>query len=229
MKPIAVSKTGDEAASSRIGKATVLALALAGSAYLMALAIESPHRVWLGWVTLLPLFYGIRVLSPAQALVSGVFWGVCLFLSSVAFARTEIAPSLSSFALLSLIPGAYCYFGAALTRRIGFSPYLLALGWIGAEFAWAPLGLRHGLLAGTQGDGLAIRLLGSVAGYALVAFLVAYVNASLLSVLTSVHRGAANSRLIRGSGDTLRAYFPIDLPSYLLHIHRQAQPRAPPI
>jgi len=229
MKSVATAKTSDVAAGSRIGRISVLALALAGSAYLMALAIESPHRVWLGWITLLPLFYGIRVLSPARAMGSGAFWGACLFLASVAFARTELAPSLGSFALLSLIPGAYCYFGAALTRRIGFSPFLLALGWIGAEFALAPLGLRHGLLAGTQGDGLAIRLIGSVAGYALVAFLVAYVNASLLSVLTGVRRGAANSRLIRGSGDTLRAYFPIELPSYLLHIHRRAQPRAPPI
>jgi apolipoprotein N-acyltransferase len=204
-------------------------MALAGSAYLMALAIEPPHRVWLGWITLLPLFYAIRVLPPARAMISGAFWGACLFVFSVAFATTEIAPSLGAFVLLSLIPGAYGYFGAALTRRIGFSPFLLALGWIGAEFALAPLGLRHGLLAGTQGDGLAISLIGSVAGYALVAFLVAYVNASLLSVLTSVRRGAPSSRLIRGAGDTIRAYSPIDLPSYLLHIHRQAQPRAPPI
>lgn len=213
----------------RIGKASVFALVLAGSAYLMALAIESPKHVWLGWITLLPLFYAIRVLSPARALVSGAFWGACLFLASVAFARTEIAPSLGSLTLLSLIPGAYCYFGAALTRRIGFSPYLLALGWIGAEFALAPLGLRHGLLAGTQGDGWAIRLIGSAAGYALVAFLVAYVNASLLSVLTAVRRGGASSRRIRGPGDTLRSYFAVELPSYWLHVLRQAQPRAPPL
>lgn len=224
-----VAKTRDVATSSRTGKSAVLALALAGSAYLMALAIEPPHHVWLGWVTLLPLFYAIRVQSPTRAMMSGAFWGACLFTASVAFARTEIAPSLGSFALLSLIPGAYGYFGAALTRRIGFSPFLLALGWIGAEFALAPLGLRHGLLAGTQGDGLAIRLVGSVAGYALVAFLVAYVNASLLSVLASVRRGASGTRLIRGATDTIRSYDPIELPSYFLHVLRQAQPRAPPI
>ena len=216
-------------ASSQLAKAGALALALASSAYLMALAIESPHRVWLGWVTLLPLFYAIQVFSPVRALISGGFWGACLFASSVAFATTDITPSLGSFALLSLIPGAYGYFGAALTWRIGFSPFLLALGWIGVEIALAPLGLRHGLLAGTQGDGLAIRLIGSVAGYALVAFLVAYVNAALLSVLTGVRRGADSSRLIRGSGDPLRSYFSIEFPSYWLHIHRTAQPRAPPI
>lgn len=215
--------------SRQVGKVAVLVPALAGSAFLMALAIESPHHVWLGWVTLLPLFYAIQAFSPVRAFISGAFWGACLFASSVVFATTEIAPSIGSFALLSLIPGAYGYFGAGLTRRIGFSPFLLALGWIGAEIALAPLGLRHGLLAGTQGDSLAIRLIGSVAGYALVAFLVAYVNAALLSVLTGVRRGADSSRLIRGSGDALRSYFSIEFPSYWLHLHRTAQPRAPPI
>lgn len=229
MRSALTAKSSDLAASSPIGKGVVLALALAGSAYLMALAIESPHRVWLGWITLLPLFHAIRVLSPLRAMLSGAFWGACLFVSSIAFTSTEIAPSIASFVLLSLIPAAYGYFGAALTRRIGFSPFLLALGWIGAEIALAPLGLRHGLLAGTQGDGLAVRLIGSVAGYALVAFLVAYVNAALLSVLTSVRRGVESSRLIRGSGDALRAYFHVEFPSYWLHLHRSAQPRAPPL
>lgn len=204
-------------------------MALAGSAYLMALAIESPQRVWLGWVTLLPLFYGIRVLSPSRALASGVFWGACLFLSSVAFAQTEIVPSLSSFALLSLIPGAYCYFGAALTRRIGFSPYLLALGWIGVEFAIRPVGLNYGLLAGTQGDGFMIRVVGSFAGYVLVAFLVALVNATLVSVLSEVRLSFTSPRLVPKSTVTLKRFFVNELPSYLLHLIRASQPRAPPI
>jgi len=229
MRTALTVKPSNLSATSRICKGCVMTLALAGSAYLMALAIESPHRVWLGWVTLLPLFYAIQVFSPARAMISGAFWGACLFASSLVFAKTEISPTFASFAMLSLISGAYGSFGAALTRRIGFSPFLLALCWIGVEFALAPLGLRHGLLAGTQGDGLAVRLVGSVAGYALVAFLVAYVNAALLSVLTSVRRGAKSSRLVRGSGDALRAYFPVEFPIGWLHFHRAAQPRAPPI
>src|SRR3972149_6444443 len=163
MKSATVAKTSGVVSLLRRGEACALAVALAGSAYLMALAIESPKFVWLGWVTLLPLFYAIRVLFPARAFVSGAFWGYCLFLASAAFARTEIAPSLGSLTLLSLIPGAYCYFGAALTRRIGFSPYLMALGWIGVELALRPLGMHCGLLAGTQGDGMVVRVVGSFA------------------------------------------------------------------
>ncbi len=206
-----------------------MVLALAGSAYLMAVAIESPHRVWLGWVTLLPLFYAIRVYSRMRAMAAGAIWGACLFASTLTFATTKISPTFASFALLSLIPAAYGYFGAALTRHIGFSPYLLALVWIGAEFALAPLGLRHGLLAGTQGDSLAVRLLGSAAGYALVAFLVAYVNAALLSVLTSVHRRGESSRLVRRSGGPIRSYFSVEFPCDWLLFHRAALPRAPPV
>jgi apolipoprotein N-acyltransferase len=195
----------------------------------MALAIESPQRVWLGWVTLLPLFYGIRVLSPARAMISGAFWGACLFLASVAFTRTDIAPSLSSLALLSLIPGAYCYFGAALTRRIGFSPYLLALGWIGVEFAIRPLGLHYGLLAGTQGDGFMVRVVGSFAGYVLVAFLVALVNATLVSVLSEVRLSFTSPRLVPRAAATIKRFLVNELPSYLLYLTRASQPRAPPI
>src|SRR3990172_10249959 len=229
MKSATVAKTSGVVSLLRRGEACALAVALAGSAYLMALAIESPHRVWLGWVTLLPLFYAIRVLSPVHAMASGAFWGAGLFVASIAFANTEIAPSLSSFALLSLIPGAYSYFGAALTRRIGFSAYLLALGWIGVEFAIRPLGLNYGLLAGTQGDGFVIRAVGSFAGYVLVAFLVAWVNAMLVSLLGDVRLSVAAPRRVPKAAATVKRFLVKELPGYLLHLIRASQPRAPPI
>ncbi len=228
MSSVAVAKSGDVAMSLRIGKASAFALALAGSAYLMALAIESPKYVWLGWVTLLPLFYAIRVLSPARAMISGAFWGACLFLASVALARTEIAPSFGSLALLSLIPGAYCYFGAALTQRIGFSPYLLALGWIGVEFAIRPLGLNYGLLAGTQGDGMVVRVVGSFAGYVLVAFLVAYFNAALLSAIAEVYVPDGSRRLPLRGASPIRKIFINDSIVQLRDLIRIGQPRGPP-
>lgn len=215
--------------NSRIGKATVFALALAGSAYVMALAIESPKYVWLGWVTLLPLFYAIRVLPPLRAMVSGTFWGACVFLASLASARTQIAPSLASLALLSLIPGAYCSFGAAMTRRIGFSPYLLALCWIGVEFALRPLGLHCGLLAGTQGDGMVVRVVGSFAGYVLVAFLVAYFNAALLSAIADVYVPAGSRRPLLRGASPIHKIFINDSIVQLRDLIRIGQPRGPPL
>jgi apolipoprotein N-acyltransferase len=210
-------------------RCVVIAGAVAASAFLMALAIASPSYWWLGWVTLLPLFLAIRVFTPLGASLCGGLWGGALFASAVALFDTPIQGDLLSFLLLCLIPASYAFVGARLTGRVGFSPLVLAFGWIGVELALAPLGLRHGLLAGTQGDGVVVRVVGSFTGYALVAFLVAYVNASLLSVLSCVRLGSRGVRPLRGSGDGLRPFFPLDVIRDLTSLLRRLQPRAPPL
>jgi apolipoprotein N-acyltransferase len=103
------------------------------------------------------------------------------------------------------------------------------LGWIGVEFAIRPVGLNYGLLAGTQGDGFMIRVVGSFAGYVLVAFLVALVNATLVSVLSEVRLSFTSPRLVPKAAVTVKWFFFNELPSYLLHLIRASQPRAPPI
>jgi apolipoprotein N-acyltransferase len=104
----------------------------------------------------------------------------------------------------------------------------MALGWIGVELALRPLGLHCGLLAGTQGDGFVIRAVGSFAGYVLVAFLVAWVNATLVSVLSEVRLSFSAPRRVRKAIAAERRFLVTELPSYLLHLIRAAQPRAPP-
>ena len=213
-----------------IGKAAVLMAALVVSAFLMALAISSPTGRWLGWFTLLPLFFSIRVLSPVQAGLAGSVWGLAFAVFSATGPDAQIAFTLRSVIPLTLVPGLYAGLGAFLTRRSGFSPLILGLGWVGVELTLRPLALHHGLLASTQGNGLFIRTLGSVAGYVLVAFLVAYVNASLLEMLTVVCvAGGVPLRLTaRGSGDAGRRLSPLDVPHYFLYLRGPVQPRAPP-
>jgi apolipoprotein N-acyltransferase len=89
--------------------------------------------------------------------------------------------------------------------------------------------LHYGLLAATQGDGFAIRVVGSFAGYALVAFLVALVNATLVSVLSEVRLGFSARPRVPKAGAAERRFLVTELPSYLLHLLRAAQPRAPPL
>lgn len=201
---------------------------LCASAYLMSLAIASPAHWWLGWVTLIPLFHAIRVLRPGLAAAACSFWGVVLFACAAGAPGSTVSASLGSFALLAAIPAGYGYLGAWLTRRVGFSPYLLALCWVGVEFALRPVGFDHGLLAGTQGDGFAIRIIGSFAGYVLVAFLVAYVNAALLNVLSEVRWASARRRPIYGGRTVPRRVVPSSVPPFLRDFIRELKPRGPP-
>ncbi|MFQ5592456.1 MAG: hypothetical protein ACE5HE_14960 [Phycisphaerae bacterium] len=194
----------------------------------MTAALQSPELWWLGWVTLLPLFLAIRVLSPARAMLAGALWGFSLCLFSVNADGVALAPTLRSFALLTVIPSLYALFGVHVTRRVGFSPLLLGIGWVAVEFALQPLALRNGLLAATQADGLFVRTLGNLGGYVLVAFLVAYVSASLLSVISDVCIDIPGRRYVPGSGAGRGRPFPIEAPVYTSRFVHSAQPRAPP-
>lgn len=199
------------------------------SAFLMSLAIASPDLVWLGWVTLIPLLFAVRSLTPVGAALFASVWGSSLFVFGAFVFPTPIAATFSSWALLTGIPGLYGFVAARVTRRAGYSPLLLALGWVGVELLLHPLGLRHGLLAGTQGHGLVLRLVGSYAGYALVAFLVVYVNAWLLTVLDRVHISAPGRRPRFVTGDVFRRFLITEIPNYWFLLLRPSKPRAPPV
>lgn len=203
-------------------------VALLASAYLMTLARASADYGWLAWGTLLPLFFSIRVLSPRRAMAAGVFWGLGLFVFSAFSQNGFVEATARSLALLTLIPGVYSLVLAAITRRVGFSPLLLGLGWVGVELALRPLALHHGLLAGTQGDGLFIHTLGQLAGFVLVAFVVAYVNASMLSMLRDVCVTGEPTRFAARSTSRYAWRHPTESTSFLIHIPLLTRPRAPP-
>lgn len=211
------------------GRSLGLGAALLASAGLMSIALTSGEGHWLGWFTLIPLFLSIRVLTPLPAFLAGAFWGVCLSLFLLASGSVLFAPSVWSFMLLIAVPGVYACLGAHLTHRVGFSPLLLGLGWIAAELGLQPLGLRHGLLAATQGHGLVVQTLGYLAGYVVVAFIVAYVNASLLSILRDVCVPVGASRVSPGSYGSAKRLFPVVLPARLFRLFHPSQARAPPL
>lgn len=171
-------------------------VALVASAYLMAAALGFEGYRWAAWFSLLPLFAAVRMLRPREATVWGGFWGFCLFLFSVTLARTAIPPTVQSLVVLTAVPAGYALLGAILTRRFGFNPLVLGLGWVGVEFGLKPLGLPHGLLAGTQGGGTFLHLVGGVLGFVFVAFVIASANAVVLSAFHSAR--AALPRLSVG-------------------------------
>lgn len=207
-----------------------LVAALVASAFLMSQALASPDYYWLGWVALLPLFLSIRVLPPHWAACAGALWGLALGVCSTVTDPVVIAPSLLSFALLALAPAAYAYVGVLITRRAGFSPLLLGLGWLGVELALQPLALHRGILASTQGDGLVVRTVGSLAGYYLVAFVVAYVGATVMVILDDACAVVwASSRIAVRAPKISRAWSLFHSTPFTVHLLLPVQPRAPPV
>jgi len=161
-------------------KGSAVGMLLVPSALLTAVAASSADYSWLAWFSLLPLFLAIRVLSPAAAALTGALWGGCFYLFLIVGAAPGLSITPASFTLLVIVLMLYAYLVGRLTRRIGFSPMLLALGWILVELTLKPLGLHQGLLAGTQNTNGFLHWISHILGYAFVASLVVGVNAWLV-------------------------------------------------
>lgn len=203
-----------------------LAIGLALSAGLAAVTSKAPNDVWPAWIMLIPLLLAIRNLSPIYAAGAGLFWGVCLF--AIISTTNGAAFELWALVLPATVPAGYAWLGSRLTRRAGFCPLLLALGWIGVEIALRPIGLQDGLLAGTQGHALVGRTLGHLFGYVAVAFVVVYVNASILSMLMAMTIVPGGSRLApRSTGSRPKHSLPNPFDVVIRFLH-PAQARAPP-
>jgi apolipoprotein N-acyltransferase len=199
------------------------------SAYLTAAAVGSPTHAWVGWLSLLPVFFAIRLLRPLRALICGAVWGASLYVFCVAGGRTGVPATASSFVLLAGIPALYTYAASALTRWIGFSPFVLGVGWMGVELALAPLGLHSGLLSGSQDQTVLMDYIGRALGYVLVGFLVAYVNALLVEVFGRACLRLPRPFLIKRSGNGI-LFLRSQIDGCLTLVTLQpSNPRAPPM
>ncbi|MEK6677625.1 MAG: hypothetical protein AABZ47_18480 [Planctomycetota bacterium] len=204
-----------------------LLVSLVGSAYLMAGALGPMKHPAVGWFALVPIFVSIYVLKPVFAGLSGVLWGVSvIFFAPYAGWRAD-ALGPWSVLLIAIVPGLYAGFGAALTRWIGFSPFVLAVGWMGVELALSPIGLRLGLLGlGVEESGW-LHSLGLSFGYVVAAFVVAYVNAGFICVVVSKTFSKSRNRPFVSSDS--RARLQLREIVYLSRVSlRTAQPRGPP-
>lgn len=222
---------GVNSARPSIGRAKAVALvaALICGAYLTAAALAAPNHGWVVCISLLPLFWAIRALGPLRATLAGALWGGCLYVSAAA-AVPVIAPATRTLVLLTTIPAAYAGLGAVLTRRIGFNPVMLGVGWILVEIALKPLGLRYGLLAGAQGEGPLLHWVGRLLGYVVVAFVVACASASLLAALSNARLRIPRPKSSTGLPESGRGrpsaqtFLPVELWALC-----EGYPRGPPI
>ena len=201
---------------------------LAAGAWQMSAALSYPNLWWLRYVALIPLFVGIRFLPRHVAASCGAFWGATLYLISQAEPTAGVRPS--AWLLLTIIPAAFAWAGTEITRRRGFHPLLLGLCWAVVELIVAPLATQHGLLASTRGEGIIAPALGHLAGgYILAAFLLAAINALLVSALLRIDQTITGSPFLTvpvAPGWILVGSCVISLPT---RFATRIRPRAPPL
>ncbi len=223
----------------RSPKTAALGVSLVLSALLTAAALRLPDQHWLAWISFLPLFVVVRSLRPPAAVLAGGFWGGCLYLFCTAgptpaaeAMAPAVGPSAWLLALLIVIPAVYVGLAARPARAIGFKLLTLALGWTLIEVVLHlrnHFGPHEGLLTGSQGEGPHLHWLARLLGYVSTAFLVACVNASLVSILSGARLSFPAYRSLAGSpsgGGWLPSQVVLAVQSCTLH---QANPRAPPI
>lgn len=214
--------------SVRAAKTAALAVSLLVGAHVTAAGAESASYAWLGWFSLVPFFLVIRLWRPIGAMLIGALWGVSLYASLVSQPHAGLAFSAQSLVLAAAIPAAYAYLGARVTRWIGFSPILLGIGWMGVELSFVRLGLYGGLLGAAHADTTILHWVSRTLGYVLVAFLIAVVNASLVSILCGV-RLSMPRRCYRIRLAACEAFLaPQTFFSIPLTVIRPSRPRAPP-
>ena len=210
------------------GGMAALIFAVVVGARLTALSMSSGTHAWLAWFALVPIFFMIRLWRPTHALIGGAIWGASLFAFSIGSFQEASVPTLTKFLLLTATPALYCGSAAWLSRRIGFSPFVLGVGWLGVEFALGQAGLRTGLLGLAAGEGGALHWLGEVLGWLFVCFLFALLNAWVVVVLNGVRlNGAVQLRPV-SSADYIPLLFAQTFMGYPLFSVPASQPRGPP-
>lgn len=207
----------------------LMLFSLVGSALLIGVAAKTGRYPYVACVGLVPLFVAIRVYRPLAALLWGAAWGLSLFAVSVAGLGPPIPPTVGSLLLLAGAPAVYAWLGARLTRWIGFSPYVLAVGWMGVGLALGPLGFNAGIAGASPNDVGILHWVAHALGYVLVAFAVAYVNAALVAVLDRVRLRLPRTFFVARSRNgvlLLKSQIAGGLSRVAL---QPAQPRAPPL
>ena len=193
----------------------------------MALVIGSGQHPVIGLLGLLPLIHVCQVSTPERALVAGGVWGAALYVFSALFGQSLVERGVGSIVLLTLVPATDACFGAWVTRRVGFKPFVLALGWLLVELALRPVVLGQGLLAGTQSHTLLVSI-GSVLGYGWVAFAVVFLMAWTLRVAGCIELELSWPDPAETLREALSTAFPI-LPALRpIEVIEEGQSRAPP-
>lgn len=143
-----------------------------------AASVESGQAILLS-LALFPLFAVIRYMHPKAAVSAGAFWALLLAL---------IFQGGSDLGLINYLPaviwigavGLYCGGGAWFTRRFGFSPIILAVGWVVMELALKALLISVPAEMIAVSNNSVTQVIATALGYICVALIIVILNATLI-------------------------------------------------
>jgi hypothetical protein len=153
---------------------------------LAAVADASGGGASWAWIAVLPLLAAMYALRPGPAALCGAAWGLSLGLAAEAAASFASASTILFFFLKVILPAGYALLGCLTTRWIGFSPFVLGVGWMLLELTFTALDARGGLIAGGVAGDLVPRLVGDVFGSVVVAFLAVLINGLVIELVRTV-------------------------------------------
>jgi hypothetical protein len=159
----------------------LLTVAICLSALFLAVAPATSTRFWLVWIAFMPLFIAIRSQPLGIAAFLGALWGCCLCLFAAHYESVSSIPFIN-FCLITGAPCFYVVLSKTFIRRFGYNPLALALGWIVFEFIYARLGAGRIIFLNNENLGSFFHVFADFLGYGFIGFIIAYVNAVLLSI-----------------------------------------------
>ncbi len=209
-----------------------LILATVCGACLTVLGRYTTTPLLIGSVGLLPLIVLARVGKVSWGAMGGALWGLTVAVLTVALQRASqpIEASTAFFCVTILAPAAYGAMGAAITRWIGFSPFILGVMWYGVACGVAVLGFPLHGGEGLVPDSTWYHPTSIVLGHTCLALLISWISATIVMVLDTA-LGVDNDRAYRSSvGDCDACPIPllVALPT-IRFMNLSRAPRAPPV
>ncbi len=185
--PAGIELTSEGRGRVRAGRlALLIFLCVIGGRLAAAADAAGGSAPW-AWVAVLPLLAAMYALRPGAAGLCGAAWGLSLGLP--AEATPASFASVSSVLLIFLkiiLPAGYALVGSLATRRIGFNPFVLGVGWMILELTLTAFDARGGLIADGIVGGIVPRLIGDIFGSAVVAFLAVMINGLVIELVRTV-------------------------------------------
>jgi len=203
-------------------------MAICLSVLFLAAAPAASLRFWLVWIAFIPLFAVIRSQPLGMAACFGALWGCCFYLFS-GYHHPGLAAPCIDVALVACAPCLYVVLSKIFVRYHGYTPLAIALTWIVFELTGAQLGAGRIMPPVEKEIDSIVRVIAGFLGYGFIGFLVAYINAALVSITIEVYLTSGRALQSAFGFGSQPLSISSEVPHFLSYRTIRMKPRAPPM